>query len=115
MGLGPGAGDIAALGLAGALRQGEGQVLGRAEDPLLAPEVEDLSLAVEDGGEGAGGAGQPTCFGGTQRLATDELPDPELALERLQADGDDDRGGATAVPGKVGGVDALDEAAERRP
>ena len=64
VGLAPGCGDVAVLGPAAGVAQGEGLALGGGEQPGGAAQVEDLGLGAQDGGDEAGGAGQPAGFAG---------------------------------------------------
>jgi hypothetical protein len=58
MGFGSGAGDVASLGAAGAVAQEQGAAPGRGIELLGPPEVQDLAVAPEDGGDDPGIAGQ---------------------------------------------------------
>jgi hypothetical protein len=72
VGLAPGGGDVAALGAAGDVAQRHGLALGGAVQAARAPEVEDLGAAAEHGRKYLGGAGQPACLSGRDRVVADQ-------------------------------------------
>jgi hypothetical protein len=81
VGLGPGPGDVAALGFTRRRSQEQGSALGGGEEAFLASEVENFGRAAEDRGDDVGGAGQAACLGRGDRGAANDLGDAGLVAE----------------------------------
>jgi hypothetical protein len=79
------------------------------------PEVEDLGLAAEDGGDDRGGAGQPAYLTCRQSLCGSEVGGAEVLAQLLQGHGDDQGGGITTVGRHPSRVQGLEQRAERLP
>ena len=77
------------------------------------PRSRTSDSGAEDGGDEAGGAGEPAGFAGGDGLAGAELRGPEARLQGLQGHGDHHGGGQAAVVGQRSGVEAFEEGAER--
>jgi hypothetical protein len=98
-----------------AVSQGEGLALDSGVEAAGAAQVEDLGLAVEDGGDDLGGAGQAAGLAGGDLGVGAQGGGAQAVAQRGQVDGDQDGGGIAAVSGQLGGVEVFEQGAERLP
>lgn len=112
VGLAPGGGDVATVGPAGGLGDGEDLALGRGEQAAGAAGVEDHAGAVEHDGDDPGGARQAACLPGGDGLVGDG-GHPEVGQQLVELHGDQDGGRISSVQGKTLRVDGLEERHER--
>ena len=115
VGLAPGRWDRAALGAALAVPDDYRLALRRSEQPRGSAEVEDLGLRAEHRWDDPGGAGEPSYLCGAQPVRGTELAGAELLAQRLERDGEDQRGRVPAVSGQPLGVEHLHQRTERLP
>ena len=125
VGLAPGAGDVAALGAAGAVADQEGLALGGVVEAAGAAEVEGEAVAAEDDGQDLRGARQAAGLGGGDAVAGEVVWSPgtrpaprRSAVARSARSASREtvtmtRGGVAAVQGEPGGVEGLEELDER--
>ena len=81
------------------------------EQPALAAEIEGHRFGAEDGGQDAGGAGEPAGFAGGERLVGVEVGCLHRTGQDGVVDGDDHGGGGLGV--QVVGGQVLEELGER--